>query len=89
MLCIQELDPFGYAPLEVSLKNFIPSSHVCVLKILNIFLKKSKKSWSSPPYEDEELMHLVVMTSFVQVIVIYRTSDRGQVQCILIYQHIN
>ena len=42
VLCIQELGPFGYTPLLVSLKPSTLSPCVCV-KILSIF--KRKKQW--------------------------------------------
>ena len=47
VLCIQELDDFGYIPLSISLRPspFSPLS-VCVLKILSI-LKKKKKNYIS------------------------------------------
>ena len=39
VLCIQELDPFGYTPLLVSLKPFPLFPCVCVLKYL-VFSKE-------------------------------------------------
>jgi len=37
VLCIQELDNFGYMPLSISLR---PSLSLCVLKLLSILKKK-------------------------------------------------
>ena len=42
MLCIQELDSFGYTPLLIFLKPSSLSPYLCVIKYL-VFLKKKKK----------------------------------------------
>ena len=44
MLCIQELGPFGYTPLIVSLKPSSLSPFVCI-KILSFLNQKKKKSF--------------------------------------------
>lgn len=66
--------------LHATTKN-ITSLQYKPYNILFLYIKETyTSSWNSPLYEDEDLMHLVIMLLFVQVTVVYRTMiDRGPV----------